>query len=411
MSEAPLNIIECMEDPALFQPWFVGKSWNAWRVALKAAFALPMTSAERKLFRVLAEREPPRKPVRELWAVCGRRAGKDSVASLIAAHMAAFFDPCGRLRRGERASVLCLATDKSQASIVLNYIKAFFSDIGYLRSMVERETVNGLELSNGVEIIVSPNDFRAVRGRAIALAILDELAFWRSDNSASPDTEVFSAIKPGTMTVAGLVVGISSPHKKSGLLYERWKEHYGRDDSDVMVIRAPSATMNPTLDAKQIAAEIARDPAVGKAEWLAEWRDDLATFLDRLLIEAAVDVGVTVRPRIRNVTYRCFIDPSGGVGDSMTLGISHRGENDVVVLDCIVERPAPFQAQQIVSDFAKIMREYGVNTCTSDRYASSWVIAVLRGMWDHPLSLGPRPLGNLLRRVTAFYERQGAVAR
>jgi hypothetical protein len=40
---------------------------------------------------------------------------------------------------------------------------------------------------------------------------------------------VFSAIKPGTMTLGGMVIGISTPHKKAGLLYDRWKEFYGKD--------------------------------------------------------------------------------------------------------------------------------------------------------------------------------------
>jgi hypothetical protein len=366
------TIIETMADAELFQPWFAGPSWDAWRVALKGAYALQMTKAERKVFRVLAGREPPRKPVREFWNVCGRRAGKDSIASLMGAHTAAFFDPRGKLRRGERASVLCLAVDREQAGIILGYIKAYFSDIPYLRQMVTNETATGLELSNGVDIVVATNDFRSVRGRAVAQATFDECAFWRDDRSAAPDVETYRAVLPGTVTVGGMIIGISSPHKKSGLLYSKWREHYGRDDGDVLVIRAPSLLMNPTLDRKLIETEIERDPAFGKSEWLAEWRDDLATFLDRALIEAAVDVGVMVRPRVPNVKYHCMIDPSGGVGDSMTLGIAHR-ENDVVVLDCMIERPAPFKAQQVVSDFVKVMREFGLKTCTSDRYAASWV--------------------------------------
>ena len=365
------SIIETMGDAQLFAPWFTGSSWDAWRCVLRAAFALPMTKAQRKLFHTLAERDPPKKPVRELWVIAGRRCGKDSVASLIAAHAASFFDPRGRLRPGEKASVVCLATDKDQARIVLNYIKAFFSDVGYLHSMVERETVNGLELSNGVEVIVSQNDFRAVRGRAVALCICDELAFWRSENSASPDTEVFNAIKPGTMTLGGIIIGISSPHRKAGLLYEKWREHYGQD-GDVLVVRAPSIALNPLLDAKEIDAEIARDPAVGNSEWNALWRDDLATFISRDLIEAAVDSGVTVRPPIQGVSYKCFIDPSGGVSDSMTLGIAHL-ENDLAVLDCVIERASPFNAQAVVSDFVKVMREYGCGSAESDRYAQSWV--------------------------------------
>ena len=76
-----MNIVETMADAELFEPWFAGSSWNVWRVALKGAYALPMTKSERNLFRTIAEREPPRKPVRECWFVIGRRGGKDSVAS------------------------------------------------------------------------------------------------------------------------------------------------------------------------------------------------------------------------------------------------------------------------------------------------------------------------------------------
>ncbi len=365
------SIIETMSDERLFLPWFDGASWSAWRIVLKAMNGLPMSRAEAATFRTLADRDPPKKPAREVWLVCGRRAGKDSVASLVGAHCAAFFDPRGRLRRGERAVVQCLAVDRDQAKIVLGYIKSYFADIPYLKRMVLNETANGLELNNSVDIVVATNDYRAVRGRAILLSILDEVSFWRDERSASPDTEVYGAIKPGLMTVNGTIIGISSPHRKAGLLYEKWREHYGQD-GDVLVIRAPSMKLNPQLDAKEIAAELEKDPAKAGADWLAAWRDDLATFISRELIEAAVDNGVTVRPRVPNVRYHCMIDPSGGVGDSMTLGISHR-ENDLVILDCVVERPAPFQAQAVVREFAATMREYGLSVCTSDRYAASWV--------------------------------------
>src|SRR5207247_5509903 len=98
-----------MDDEQLFRPWFAGGSWDAWRSVLKGAFGLAMSQKEATHFHSLAQRSPPTSQCRELWCVCGRRAGKDSVASLIAAYTAAFFDPKGKLRRGERATVLCLA--------------------------------------------------------------------------------------------------------------------------------------------------------------------------------------------------------------------------------------------------------------------------------------------------------------
>ena len=87
-----------------------------------------MDEGEIKLFRGVAERDPPKRRVRELWAVVGRRGGKDSVASAVACFAAGFIDYRKVLRPGERASVLCLAVDKAQAGIVEKYTRAYFAD-------------------------------------------------------------------------------------------------------------------------------------------------------------------------------------------------------------------------------------------------------------------------------------------
>jgi hypothetical protein len=95
---------------------------------------------------------------------------------------------------------MCLASDRDQARIVT---RAYFDRIDLLRDLVERETANGLELSTGAEIIISTSSFRAVRGRTIALAILDECAFWRDEASANPAEEVYAALRPGLLTIPG----------------------------------------------------------------------------------------------------------------------------------------------------------------------------------------------------------------
>lgn len=373
-----LNIIESIEDPKLFGPGFAGASWDGWRCVLKACFALPMSDQEREFFRTIAEREPPQRPVREAWFIAGRRAGKDAIASVIAAHVAAFFDPKGRLRGGERACVMCLAVDREQAKIVLGYVRAYFTDIPYLRALVTRENADGLELKNGVDIVVATNSYRSVRGRSIICTIFDEVAFWRSEGSAAPDIETYHAVMPGLATLPGsLLVGISSPHKKSGLLYEKWREHFG-GDGDIVVIRAPSMTLNPTLDQRIVDDAMARDPAVARAEWMAEWRDDLAQFLDRQVVEAAVDVGVVVRPPIPGTKYAAFADPSGGASDSFTLAIAHLEKTDIsdmAVLDCLVERRAPFNPDIAAAEMAQTLHSYGLSQCSGDRYAAGWVTA------------------------------------
>src|ERR1700722_3093535 len=102
-SAPTLTVVDALNDPTLFAPWFPGDSWNGWRTILKAAFCLPMNEDETAFFKSVAgDRGLPAEMVRELWLIAGRRAGKDSIASAIAAFAAAMFNQQHRLRPGER---------------------------------------------------------------------------------------------------------------------------------------------------------------------------------------------------------------------------------------------------------------------------------------------------------------------
>jgi phage terminase large subunit-like protein len=219
MATASLNIISALDDEKLFEPWFRGPTWDNWRTVLKAAYALPLNEAELDFFHTVAgDRDPPTQQVRELWIIAGRRAGKDSIASAIAAYSAALFNCQDRLRPGERALVMCLACDRDQSRIVLNYTRSFFSDVDLLKGTVRRETTLGLELGHGVDVAVTTNSFRSVRGRPVVCAIFDEVAFWYDERSTKPDEETLKAVTPALAGIPGsMVVGISSPYRKCGL--------------------------------------------------------------------------------------------------------------------------------------------------------------------------------------------------
>ena len=299
-----IDIVQALDDPLLFGPWFSGPSWATWKAVLKAAFCIPMDEGEIKLFRGVAQRDPPKRRVRELWAVVGRRGGKDSVASAVACFAAGFIDyrKTKALRPGERASVLCLAVDKQQASIVEKYARAYFTEITLLRGQVKRETADGLELTTGAELDVLASNFRGVRGRSIACVIMDEVAFWRSETTANPDVETYQALVPSLATIPGaMLIGISTPYRRAGLLYQKWKDYFGQDDDDVLVVHGASRAFNPTIPQAIIDDALKRDPAAARAEWLAEWRDDIAAFLSRELVESAVDQGVVVRRFVRRL--------------------------------------------------------------------------------------------------------------
>lgn len=377
MNAAMLSIAGAMDDPGLFGPWFEGQSWNAWRAILKGAFALQMSDAEREFFRQVAEREPPASPVRELWVIAGRRSGKDSVASLIVAHAASLFDGRG-LRRGERALCMCLACDRDQARIVLNYTRSYFADIPPLAAMVARETANGFELNNDCDIAVATNSFRAVRGRPVRCAVFDEISFWRDESSSNPDEEVYRAVKPGMATLKdALLIGISSPYRKSGLLYRKFSEHYGKP-GNVLVIKAPSLLLNPTLDRSIIDEALEQDPAAARAEWLAEFRDDISGWVSRELIESAVDRGVTVRPPQDGTRYVAGVDASGGVRDSFAASVAHQEKSGQAVLDCLIEIRAPFNPDSATAQVAEMFKSYRCNSAIGDRYAAQWVVSAFQ---------------------------------
>jgi hypothetical protein len=333
-----------------------------------------MTPRERELFRPLAQRDPPRRRVKELWVVVGMRGGKDSIASLIGGYAAAFTDYRARLRPGEAASVICLACDRQQAKIVLKYTKAYFQNIKMLRHLVRRENSDGLELTTGAELTIATNTFRGIRGRSIACVIMDEVAFWRDEASSNPDIEVYNAIKPGTETIEGsMIVGISSPYRRTGLLYDKWRKYFGKDDDDVLVIHAPTRALNPTVEQKTIDQALEDDPAAARANWLAEWRDDLSSFIERDLIQRCVDVGVTVRAPRPGVRYTGFADAATGVGqDSFSVGIVHK-DGGQFVLDLAHEVKPPFSPDAAMSEISALLKSYNISSVTGDKFALNFV--------------------------------------
>jgi phage terminase large subunit-like protein len=158
--------------------------------------------------REVAERDPPVRQVRELWCKIGRGGGKDSVASAIAT--VAALGAYATRRPGEKTLIACIAVDRSQAEIVFDYITSYFQHVPALNALVAsdprtrrvvdeqlsadlgrkmyvvRPSDNMLDLTNGARIVVTTNNFRSARGRSLICAILDEVAFYRSEESSNP---------------------------------------------------------------------------------------------------------------------------------------------------------------------------------------------------------------------------------
>ena len=368
-----ISILDACSDPALFAPWFKNPgSWAAWRAFLCALFALPMTFEQWATFRDCAGRTTfPTEPATESWLICGRRAGKSFTLALIAVFLACFRDYRESLTPGERGTVIVIAADRRQARTIMRYVRALLTRVPMLKRLIERETAESSDLTNEVSIEVGTASFRSSRGYTIVAALCDEMAFWPTDDSANPDYEILDALRPGMATIPGaMLLCASSPYAKTGALHDAHKKHFGKD-GPVLVWKAPTRTMNPSVKQSIVDAAMERDPASAAAEWMAEFRNDIAAFVDRDVVLACVDVNVKERAATHQHKYHAFVDPSGGSVDSMCLAIGHL-EKDLLVTDCLREIPAPFDPESAVDEFARTMRDYACAQVTGDRYSGQW---------------------------------------
>lgn len=176
-----MNILEAIDDPNLFAPWFRDRAtWRAWLAFLAALFALPMSDDQLALYRACTGRETtPAAAFNETWLVCGRRAGKSFVLALVAVFLAVFRDYTQFLAPGERGTVLIIAADRKQARVVLRYIRALLKNVPMLERMIQRETSEAFDLTNRITIEVGTASYRTTRGYTFVAVLADELAFWR----------------------------------------------------------------------------------------------------------------------------------------------------------------------------------------------------------------------------------------
>ena len=305
------------------------------------------------------------------WLVVGRRGGKSFMLALIAVYLACFRDWRPNLAPGERATVMVIAADKRQARTIMRYVKGLLHGVEMLRPLVERETEGQIDLARSVTIEVHTASFRSTRGYTACCVLADEIAFWRTDDSANPDSEILAALRPAMSTVPGAVLlCASSPYARKGELYKAWRQHHGKT-GPVLVWQTASRTMNPTIPAKVVRDAQDRDPASAAAEFGAEFRTDVETFVSREAVDACVVPGRRELPPVAGLPYVAFVDPSGGSSDSMTLGVAHRA-GDKLVLDAIRERRPPFSPAAVVTEFSALLKAYRIGTVEGDRYGGEW---------------------------------------
>jgi hypothetical protein len=366
-----ITLRKAFADQQLLGAVLAGPTWRAWRTLMIASMGERLTDDERVTFTALTGRATePLQRVEELCAVVGRRGGKSRANATLATYIAALCDH--NLVAGERGVVLLIAPDQRQAGIALNYAEAAFEASPILSQLIANRTADTLELTNGINIEVRSASFRRLRGPTYVCVICDEAAFWYSDEfSSNADVEILNAVRPGLATTGGPLIIASSPYAKRGVLWSTHRKHYGADgDPLILVAQGASRTFNPSLPESVVLRALERDHAAASAEYLAQFRTDIETFVPYEVVMACIGDHNEMAP-LPNTHYHAFVDPSGGSADSFTLAISHR-DGQRFVIDAIREIRPPFSPEAVIDDLATLLKSYRIARVVGDRYAGEF---------------------------------------
>ena len=366
---------ESLSDPNLLAHALPGESRAPMRTLLIAANGERLvTDQERAIFTQVTGRiREPGRPVDELVIIKGRRSGgSEAVGKAVIPYLSGL---CRwpMLTGGERGVLLVLAQDQKTADQILDYAEDAFRASPILSRLVDDRVQHKLRLTNGIDIEVRAADRRRLRGLTFIAVICDEIAHWPTgENAANPDSEIMHAVRPGLKTTHGPIFMVSSPYSRRGVLWEEYRQFGASGDPAVLVAQGATRVWNSSITQEEIDVEYERDAIAAAAEYGAEFRNDIAGYINVEVVEASVSRGVKMRPPIRGVAYTCFVDPSGGSGaDSFAMGIAHK-ENGRYVTDLALEwRPGlkGFNPEDVVREIATTAKNYRCFKVTGDRWA------------------------------------------
>jgi hypothetical protein len=241
--------------------------------------------------------------------------------------------------------------------------------------------------------------------------IADEAAFWYSDEfSSNADSEILNSVRPGLATTGGPLIIASSPYARRGVLFDAWRKHYGAaGDPLILVAQGASRDFNSSLAQSVVDRALERDPAAASAEYLANFRNDVSGYVSLEIVESCVGSYRELGPQA-GVTYRAFVDPSGGSEDAMTLAIVYKPAkpDDAIVVAALREMRPPFSPSAVVDDFAALLKSYRISKVVGDHYGGEFVKEPFR---KHGINyeLADRPKSDLYRDLLPLLNSQRVV--
>lgn len=319
---------------------------------------------------------------REVILALGRRSGKSLMAALIAVHDAAFRDLTAYLRQGEARNVVCVASSREQARLLLTYCRELVAGSPLLRDLVETDSGDSLTIRQPhtgarVSIRALPCSARSGRGLAISSLVCDELSHWTSESEGFQcQDRVVGSLRPALaqfQSHSRLLV-LSTPWGRSDLFFRLFEQASSGEHSDMLAVTLPTRDVNVTLDQAFFDAERAKDPETFRGEYGAEFLASGASFLGHERITAAVDPDRFELPPDVVVSPVAALDVAFAK-DPFALAIVGRDPEDRGRLRLVLARSWRPDGEElgftaVLGEVSEICKRHGVRRVVVDQHAS-----------------------------------------
>ena len=176
------------------------------------------------------------------------------------------------------------------------------------------------------------------------------------------------------------LVKISTPYMKSGVLHDDFTRGFGQDNPDLLVWRASTALMNPTIKTERLERERRLDPSRFAREFEAEFAEETDAFLPYAWVEDAVrPIGMSFRHGTAFSTTRPWTPAAAGQTRLRWPSATPRAAAATHALWLTWSRAGVGQGLHsvdltgVVAEIATVLKRYRVTRVIGDRYAGQWV--------------------------------------
>jgi len=351
--------------------------------------------------------------------IVGRRGGKSTISALLAVYAAIKINWNPYLQKTPSASVVVLSHSRDLSEEILEIMRKFFEESEVLTRLIDREKkftqstfnlkvpfiVNGKIEYSKVTIKVGTASKKTIRGRAICALLCDEIAYWNLDEKAvEQDVDILRAARPSLLQFGdeGLLIKLSSPGIKQGILYEEYQNRDNLPDSYI-IFKAPSWVWNPRWGKKVYEEEYKLDPIGFASEYRADFVDSISSFILPEFVDLCTMTGKSeCAPETgKDVHYEGAID-AAFKGDRFTFSLVGGTEHRVKQYEMLVWEGSPLtpvKAYEVATKLREVCKKYGLSRIHADQFAFQPLLEIFD---KFGMTLVEKPFTNVFKRQIYF---------